>query len=59
VVHRRDELRASKIMQDRAFKNPKIEFLWNSVIIEVLGDTKVSGIRVQRHRHRRGVRARR
>ncbi len=47
VVHRRDELRASKIMQDRAFKNPKIDFLWNSVIVDVLGDTKVSGIKVQ------------
>jgi thioredoxin reductase (NADPH) len=47
VVHRREELRASKIMQERAFKNPKIEFLWNSVIVDVLGDTKVSGIKVQ------------
>jgi thioredoxin reductase (NADPH) len=47
VVHRRDELRASKIMQERAFKNPKIEFLWDSVIVDILGDTKVSGIRVQ------------
>jgi thioredoxin reductase (NADPH) len=47
VVHRRDELRASKIMQDRAFKNPKIEFLWNSTIIDVLGQDKVSGIRVR------------
>jgi thioredoxin reductase (NADPH) len=47
VVHRRDELRASKIMQDRARANPKIEFLWNTVIVDVLGDTKVSGVRVQ------------
>jgi thioredoxin reductase (NADPH) len=47
VVHRRAELRASKIMQERAFKNPKIEFLWDSVIVDVLGDTKVSGIKVQ------------
>ncbi|HVB90814.1 MAG TPA: thioredoxin-disulfide reductase [Acidimicrobiales bacterium] len=47
VVHRRDALRASKIMQDRAFANPKIEFLWNSVITDVLGDTKVSGLRVE------------
>jgi thioredoxin reductase (NADPH) len=46
VVHRRSELRASKIMQERAFKNPKIEFLWDSVIVDVLGDTKVSGITV-------------
>jgi thioredoxin reductase (NADPH) len=47
VIHRRDELRASKIMQERAFKNPKIEFLWDSVIVDILGDTKVSGIKVQ------------
>ena len=47
VIHRRDELRASKFMQERAFKNPKIEFLWNSVVTDVLGDTKVSGVRVQ------------
>ena len=47
VIHRRDELRASKIMQERAFKNPKIEFLWNSVIVDVLGDTKVSGVKIQ------------
>jgi thioredoxin reductase (NADPH) len=47
VIHRRNELRASKIMQERAFKNPKIEFLWDSVIVDVLGDTKVSVIKVQ------------
>jgi thioredoxin reductase (NADPH) len=47
VIHRRDELRASKIMQERAFKNPKIEFLWNSMIVDILGDTKVSGIKIQ------------
>ncbi len=47
VVHRRDELRASKIMQERAFANPKIEFAWSSVVTEVLGDTKVSGVRLQ------------
>jgi thioredoxin reductase (NADPH) len=40
VVHRRDQLRASKIMQERAFKNPKIEFIWDSVIEEVLGEKK-------------------
>ena len=40
LVHRRDTLRASKIMQERAMKNPKISFLWNSVIDEVLGDDK-------------------
>jgi thioredoxin reductase (NADPH) len=47
VLHRRDELRASKIMQERAFANPKIEFRWNSVVTEVCGDTKVSGINLR------------
>jgi thioredoxin reductase (NADPH) len=47
VVHRRDELRASKIMQERAFKNPKIEFLWNSMIVDIVGDTKVSAVKVK------------
>ncbi len=47
LIHRRDELRASKIMQERAFANPKIEFLWNTMITDVLGDTKVSGLTVQ------------
>jgi thioredoxin reductase (NADPH) len=48
VVHRRDTLRASKIMQERAFKNPKIDFLWNSVVLEVVGDEKgVSGILIE------------
>jgi thioredoxin reductase (NADPH) len=47
VIHRRDELRASKIMQERAFAHPKIEFAWNSVVTDILGDTKVSGLRLQ------------
>jgi thioredoxin reductase (NADPH) len=47
VVHRRDALRASKIMQERAFSNPKISFRWNSEVIEVLGDGKVSGLRLR------------
>jgi len=47
VVHRRDALRASKIMQDRAFSNPKIAFRWNSVVTEVLGDGKVTGLRLR------------
>jgi len=47
VVHRRDKLRASKIMQDRAFDNPKIGFRWNSEVAEVLGDGKVSGLRLR------------
>jgi thioredoxin reductase (NADPH) len=46
VVHRRDTLRASKIMQDRAFANPKITFLWNSEVAEVLGEEKVTGLRL-------------
>jgi thioredoxin reductase (NADPH) len=47
IVHRRDSLRASKIMQDRAKKNPKIEFLWNTEIREVVGDgTKMTGVRI-------------
>jgi thioredoxin reductase (NADPH) len=47
LVHRRKELRASKIMQDRAFANARISFLWNSVVDEVLGDSKVSAVRVR------------
>ena len=47
VVHRRDKLRASKIMQDRALANPKINFRWNSEVSEVLGDTKVTGLRLR------------
>ena len=43
VIHRRKELRASKIMQDRAFANERISFVWNSVVEEVLGDTSVDG----------------
>ena len=45
VVHRRDELRASKIMQDRAFANDKIRFLWNRVVEAIDGDTKLDGRR--------------
>ena len=44
LVHRRDELRASKIMQERAFANDKIEFAWNSQVVEILGEDKVSGV---------------
>jgi len=46
VIHRRDELRASKIMQDRAFENPKIRFLWNTVVTEVIGDDVVERLRL-------------
>ena len=44
VIHRRDELRASKIMQERAFKNDKIEFVWNSAVVDILGDDAVTGV---------------
>jgi thioredoxin reductase (NADPH) len=49
VVHRRDELRASKIMQQRAFDNPKIHFVWNAIVTEILGTTEggVSGVRLK------------
>ena len=47
VIHRRDKLRASKIMQDRALTNPKISFQWNSEVAEVLGDNKVTGLRLR------------
>jgi thioredoxin reductase (NADPH) len=47
VIHRRDKLRASKIMQQRAFDNPRIEFAWNTTVDEILGDTKVSGLRLR------------
>jgi thioredoxin reductase (NADPH) len=47
VVHRRDELRASKAMQDRAFANKKIEFIWDSVVEEVLGEDKVAAARIR------------
>jgi len=44
VIHRRDSLRASKIMVERAQANPKIEFLWNTEVVDVLGEQKVSGL---------------
>jgi thioredoxin-disulfide reductase len=47
VVHRRDELRASSVMRTRAFDHPKIDFAWNSLVSEVLGDESVSGLRLQ------------
>ena len=47
VIHRRDQLRASKIMQERAKKNEKIEFVWNSAVEEVLGDEFVTGLRIK------------
>ena len=47
VIHRRDELRASKIMQDRAFANERIEFLWNHVATDIRGDDKLAGVEVK------------
>ena len=46
VVHRRNELRASKIMQQRAFDNPKIEFLWDTTITDLVGEGKLSGAKI-------------
>ncbi|GAB2840613.1 thioredoxin-disulfide reductase [Actinocorallia aurea] len=47
VIHRRDTLRASKIMQERAFANEKITFLWDSEVIDILGEDKVKAVRVR------------
>jgi thioredoxin reductase (NADPH) len=47
VVHRRDKLRASKIMQDRSMKNEKISFIWNSVVEDILGHDIVTGVRIK------------
>jgi thioredoxin reductase (NADPH) len=47
VIHRRDSLRASKIMVERANANPKIEFIWNTEVIDVLGEDKVSGLKLR------------
>ena len=47
VIHRRDQLRASKIMQERAFASDRIEFLWNHVVTDILGDETVEGVRVR------------
>lgn len=47
VVHRREALRASKIMQDRSFANPKIDFRWNAEVVDAIGDGKLAGIRLR------------
>jgi thioredoxin reductase (NADPH) len=47
VIHRRDKLRASKILQNRAFTNSKIRFIWNSVVNDVLGEKKVEGLKIR------------
>jgi thioredoxin reductase (NADPH) len=46
IVHRRDTLRASKIMQDRAMTNPKIAFVWNTEVVDVIGEDRVVGLRL-------------
>jgi len=47
IIHRRDQLRATKILQERAFSNDKIKFVWNSVVREILGKDKVKGVRLK------------
>jgi len=47
LIHRRDSLRASKIMAERAFANPKIEFLWNHEVVDVLGENKVDSLQLR------------
>ena len=47
LIHRRDSFRASKIMADRAMKNPKIEILWNTVVNEIVGETSVTGVKLE------------
>jgi thioredoxin reductase (NADPH) len=47
VIHRRDELRATKILQDKAFNNDKIDFVWDSIVEEILGKKRVEGIRIR------------
>jgi thioredoxin reductase len=57
LIHRRDSLRASKIMADRALNNPKIEMLWNTEVVDILGEEKVSGLSSEEHSHWRTLRA--
>lgn len=47
IIHRRNSLRASKILQDKAFENPKIEFIWDSALIDIKGDKKVNSVLIQ------------
>jgi thioredoxin reductase (NADPH) len=47
VVHRRNRLRAEKVFQERAFRNEKIDFVWDSVVTGILGDGKVTGVRLK------------
>jgi len=47
IIHRRDQLRATKIMQDRALKHEKIQFIWDSIVTEVLGENRVEGVKIK------------
>lgn len=47
IIHRRDQLRAEKLLRDRAFSNPKIDFIWDTVVTEIVGDTLVNGVRLR------------
>jgi thioredoxin reductase (NADPH) len=47
VIHRRDQLRAEKLLQDRAFRNEKIEFLWDTIVTEIVGENSVTGVQVR------------
>lgn len=47
IIHRRDALRATKILQDRAFKNEKIDFIWNSTVDEIYGENRVEGVKIR------------
>jgi thioredoxin reductase (NADPH) len=47
IVHRRDRLRAAKILQERALSNEKIEFVWDSLVEEIVGDSKVKGLKLK------------
>lgn len=47
LIHRRDQLRATKVVQDRAFKNPKIEFIWNSTVDQILGNDKLEAVLIK------------
>jgi thioredoxin reductase (NADPH) len=47
IIHRRNELKASKILQERAFENPKIEFIWNSAVVNIEGQNKVAAVTIK------------
>jgi thioredoxin reductase (NADPH) len=51
IIHRRDHLRASKILQERAFENPKIDFIWNSTVVDIKGDGKISSIIIKNNKN--------